>query len=98
MTARLPSPFTADPVYLMAQDDFCQDTEEFAGWIQNARGDRQPAGYFGPISNQELLRDYLLNRRANDEQLAEAAKELRRRYVLENASAIADRMTALEAA
>jgi hypothetical protein len=83
--ARAPK-YPAEPdsvCYQMAKEEICRDIEAFASFIEIAEGEREPAAYFGLISSVELA-EILLNERATDEQLAQAARELRKRFLQDN--------------
>jgi hypothetical protein len=69
----------------IGEREVCQDLGLFSAWLdQQAGGEREPS-FMGPISTQDLVGLVLLNPNATDWQLAGAAKEIRKRYLADNA-------------
>lgn len=68
--------------HIMAEEEACNDVEQFAGWIESVSDDREPCAYFGPISTPELVR-LMLGGRATKEQYEMLCRELRERYLNE---------------
>lgn len=96
MNARIT--FTPSPeVYRdLAVADHCKNVEALSEFIGLCSGDREPSAYFGPISTQDLIAEILLNPKADDSQLAAGMRELRSRFLIDSAGAIADRILRLE--
>jgi abortive infection bacteriophage resistance protein len=85
-----------DTLREIAVEEHTNDVEEFASWLESASDEREFCAHFGPISTPELVRSVILNQKANDVQLAEACKVLRRRFIEDYAPAIAKRTLELE--
>jgi hypothetical protein len=72
-----------------AEDTACEDVESFGNWLAwNDCGPREPSAYFTSISIAELAQ-MLINADATDKQLAAAARELRQRFLADNADLVA---------
>lgn len=78
----------SDTAIEIGEEKLCADMEYLADFISNCSGGEREPSWFGPISTHRLIADILLNPRATDEQLAQAAKELRKRYLDEHAEYI----------
>jgi hypothetical protein len=68
----------------MAQEKVLEDEELFTEWLcaeTMSPIETRPCAYFGPASTRDLLIGILLKPRATEVQLAEAWKEVRRRYL-----------------
>jgi hypothetical protein len=68
----------------MAQEKVLEDEELFTDWLTAetmSPTDVRPCSYFGPVSTKDLLIGILMKTRANDQQLAEAWKAVRSRYL-----------------
>jgi hypothetical protein len=74
----------------IGEEKVIEDEDLLANFFQNLTHDREPCAYFGPISTLALCQQILLNKNANTEQLAAAARELRVRY-LANFSELVER-------
>lgn len=75
----------------MALEKALEDDEKFSEWFYAetmSPSERRPSAYFAPISSQNLLKEILLKPKATNEQLAEAWRELRQRYLEDNQDAI----------
>ncbi len=72
-----------------AEQDVAAMVLEITDYLMaNCLGDRTPSKYFGPINNTELLRiSFKLD--ATKEQIVEAMRELRRRYLADRAGLVA---------
>lgn len=71
----------------MAQEKVLEDEELFSEWIYAETmepTENRPSAYFSSISTKNLLTGILMKPRASDQQLAEAWKEVRRRYVADH--------------
>jgi hypothetical protein len=71
----------------MAQEKVLEDEELFSDWLYAetmSPVDVRPCSYFGPLSTKDLLVSVLMKHRASDQQLAEAWKEVRRRFLADN--------------
>lgn len=77
----LPEPTEA--AYQLAREERCKAIEDFASFLEIAEGEREPSAFFGLISTVELA-EMLLNERAEDFQLAAAARELRERFLADD--------------
>ena len=88
----------------MAQEKALEDDEKFSEWFYAetmSPSECRPSVYFAPISSQNLLKEILLKPKATNEQLAEAWKELRLRFLEDNQDAVQrefDRLMAEEEA
>ena len=71
-----------------AQQEACEDIEAFGNWLAWSDDSREPSAYFTSISTTELAR-MLINAEANDAQVVAAARELRQRYLADNAKMVA---------
>jgi hypothetical protein len=72
-----------------AEEKLCRDVHSFSEFICRAAicAEREASAYFAFISTEDLVGQILLSPMASDKQLAEAAREIRARYlkdVLEN--------------
>jgi hypothetical protein len=66
----------------LGEDEVTEDLELFTEFLSEyVTDEREPCRYFGPISTKALFTQILLNRNANTEQLAAAAREIRSRYI-----------------
>jgi len=79
-----------DPASLQyAQQELCEHVETFGNWLAwNDNGPREPSPYFDSISTAEMVQ-VLLSHDATDAQLAAAARELRQRFLKDNAKLVA---------
>lgn len=84
----------------MAEEKVCADLSNFSEFVWLvAQGDNavEPCKYFGPISTDRLISEIVLNRNANDQQLAEGVRELRRRYLAEYSQDVSREFSRLDA-
>jgi len=79
-----------DPASLQyAQQELCEHVETFGNWLAwNDNGPREPSQFFTSISVAELAQ-MLLNEEATDKQIVAAARELRQRFLQDNAKLVA---------
>lgn len=85
MSAALPFG-NAYPAYQLAEEQVCEELGIFSAWVDQAEDRREPCAYFGPISTTDLFVQVLLNDKSNDAQLAAAAREIRRRFLADEAT------------
>ena len=69
--------------YRWAKEKLFEDIETYADWVCVPDENREPSKFFGPISTAELIR-LTLNEEANNNHLAEACREIQRRFVEDN--------------
>lgn len=80
----LPWTVSQETMREMAQEKVLEDEELFSEWIYAetmSPVDVRPCSYFGPLSTKDLLTGVLMKARATDQQLAEAWREVRRRFL-----------------
>jgi hypothetical protein len=80
----LPWTVSQETMREMAQEKVLEDEELFTDWLTAetmSPTETRPSAYFGPISTKDLLVGVLMKPRAVDQQLAEAWKAVRRRYL-----------------
>lgn len=78
-----PIAFTLEEiVWEMVAEDFLTP-ENIGGWIESASTEREPSSYWGPISNDELLR-IIFGNKATSEQRDQAVIVIRRRFFAEH--------------
>jgi hypothetical protein len=75
----------------MACDEFRQDTERFGSWMESVGIRREPAVWFCDSMTVSELLAYAMNSRNPDIGIAEAMKELDRRYIADCSAEIAQR-------
>jgi hypothetical protein len=75
----------------MACEEFRQDTERFGSWMQSVSVKREAAVWFRDSMTVSELLAYAMNSRNPDIGIAEAMKELDRRYVSDCSDEIAER-------
>lgn len=73
---------------MWAEDEACEDIEAFGNWLAWSDDSREPSAYFTSISTTELAK-VLINAEATGRQIIEAARELRQRYLADNAQMVA---------
>jgi hypothetical protein len=82
MNARLQITEALTPLaYRIGQEAVIAELGLFSAWLDMADEGPEASPYFTSISTAALVREVLLNDRATDEQLAAAARELRKRYL-----------------
>ncbi len=87
-----PWEYTETPVsWGMACDEFRADTERFGSWMQSVGVRREPAAWFCDSMTVAELLAYAMNSRNPDIGIAEAMKELDRRYIADCTAEIAER-------
>lgn len=69
--------------YVMAEEEACNDVEQFGSWLNCVSEGREPSVFWTSISTPDLVRKVILGTGATEKQYAEACKELRRRYLAE---------------
>lgn len=68
----------------IGEEKACDDLASFSEFIYRAgveSGEREISAFFAYISTGDLISKVLLNPKATDKQMAEAAREIRRRYL-----------------
>lgn len=89
-----PLAFTTEEIsWEMAAEDFLTP-ENIGGWIESANTERESSAYWGPISNDELLR-IIFGNKATSEQRDQAVITIRRRFFSEHNVEIAERAAGL---
>jgi hypothetical protein len=87
-----PWEYTETPVsWGMACEEFRQDTERFGSWMQSVSVKREAAVWFRDSMTVSELLAYAMNSRNPDIGIAEAMKELDRRYIADCSAEIAQR-------
>jgi hypothetical protein len=81
------SPVSGD----MARDEFRANTERFGSWMQSVGTKREPVVWFCDSMTVSELQAYALNSRNPDIGIAEAMKEIDRRYIADCSAEIAER-------
>ncbi len=75
----------------MARDEFRENTERFGSWLESVGPQREPVVWFcASMSVAELLA-FAMNSRNADVAIAEAMKEIDRRYIADCSAEIAQR-------
>jgi hypothetical protein len=77
--------------WTMARDEFRANTERFGSWMESVGIRREPAVWFGASMSVAELLAYAMNSRNPDIGIAEAMKELDRRYIADCSAEIAQR-------
>ena len=93
-TAGNPAPWTYTETPLsweMARDEFRANTERFGSWMESVGVRREPAVWFRDSMSVSELLAYAMNSRNPDIGIAEAMKEIDRRYVSDVSDEIAER-------
>lgn len=75
----------------MARDEFRADTERFGSWMQSVGVKREAAVWFCDSMTVSELLAYAMNSRNPDVGIAEAMKEIDRRYIADCTAEIAER-------
>lgn len=75
----------------MACDEFLADTERLGSWLQSVSAVRRPAVWFNTMMTVSELMAVMLDFKSTLEQCAEAAKEIKRRYIADCSEEIAER-------
>lgn len=68
--------------HAVAEEEACNDVEQFGSWLACVSDDREPSVYWGPISTPEIVRT-MLSGMANAQQCEMLCRELRDRYLKE---------------
>ncbi len=87
-----PWEYTEPPIsWSMARDEFRANTERFGSWMESVGVGREPAVWFAASMSVAELLAYAMNPRNPDIGIAEAMKEIDRRYVSDCSDEIAER-------
>lgn len=87
-----PWEYTESPLsWEMACDEFRADTERFGSWMQSVSVKREAAVWFRDSMTVSELLAYAMNSRNPDIGIAEAMKEIDRRYIADCTADIAER-------
>ena len=70
-----------DTAIEIGEEKLCSNVFLFGEWISEDDEQIMPCAFFGPISRSKLVREIMLNPNATVLQIAEAVRELRRRYL-----------------
>lgn len=65
----------------IGEEELCSNLFVFGEWLAEDDEEREMSAFFGPISRSALVREVMLRPGASDQQIAEAVRELRRRYL-----------------
>lgn len=93
-TSGHPAPwdYTESPLsWEMARDEFRANTERFGSWMESVGVRREPAVWFADSMSVAELLAYAMNSRNPDIGVAEAMKEIDRRYIADCSDEIAER-------
>jgi hypothetical protein len=71
----------SDMAIEIGEQHVLENMELISEFLVECSPDREPCAYFGPIATAELVWQILLNKEANESQLAAAARELRARIL-----------------
>ena len=77
-------PEVTETAIQIGREQVSQDVDSFADWLACASSEREDCAYFGPISSHDLIAEIVMQQRATDQQIAEAMREIRRRYLADN--------------
>lgn len=77
-------PEVTEAAIQIGREQVCQDVESFADWLACASSEREDCAYFGPISSHELIAEIVMQDRATIDQVGQAMREIRRRYLEDN--------------
>ena len=75
----------------MACEEFRSNTERFGSWMESVGVGREPAVWFAASMSVSELLAYAMNSRNPDIGIAEAMKEIDRRYIADCSAEIAER-------